>query len=358
MKIAIATKNMLSGGAERVISQLSGYFVSHGQDCEIITLYKDEIFYQLDPKVSVYQIDAPTVNQISDKYTRYRDFRRYIKKSKPDIILSMPEEIGIYVLLTTVGSNIPVIVSERNDPWIMPPKKVTRLLRQLMYPRAKGIIFQTKKASMFFHKDIRAKSIVLPNPLDLTRLPEPYKGDRDKVIVSVGRLEPQKNFRLLIDAMVIVQKRHPDYKLIVYGEGNERNSLEAYAGEKLIKNSWEFPGRDDDVLNKIRKMACFVLTSDFEGVPNALIEAVAIGIPSVSTDCKPGGAREIIINKKNGFLVPVGDANALGNRISRIIDNPSIAEQFSEEGIKIRRKFDEKIVGKQWLSFLTEMAEV
>lgn len=354
-KICIVTRNLLSGGAERVISQLANYFVSdENVECSIVTLYKADLFYTIDDRVKIHQIDVKVTNGIMDKLLRYKAFRQFVMETKPDIILAMPEEIGIYAIAAVMGTGIPIVVSERNNPWVMPNKKITRILRKILYPMADGFVFQTQKAASFFSKSIQRKGIVLKNPLELARIPSRYLGDRKKEIVSVGRLEEQKNFRVLIDAFVIVQQVHPEYRLTIWGEGRKRSELEAYAAHQLPKGKWSFPGRSDNVLNDIRDSACFVLSSDYEGVPNALIEALAMGIPCVSTDCEPGGARELISNGNNGWIVPIKDVNALAEKICFMIDHPEEAEKMGSRGLEVKEEFNVAMVGKKWLEYLEQ----
>lgn len=158
-KIVIVTRNMEGDGAERVIAQLSNYFVECGKKCSIITLDDKEIFYKLDPEISVLPVGFKNRNKLLDKLMRYRVVRKLVKQEKPDLVLSLPEEIGVYVLLALLGTGIPVYVSERNNPWVMPDVRITRILRTLMYPFAKGIIFQTETAKSFFPKYIQRKKL-------------------------------------------------------------------------------------------------------------------------------------------------------------------------------------------------------
>ena len=353
-KITFVTRNLLSGGAERVITQLANYFVNNGWLCQVITMYADDIFYQLDSKIEIIQIDEKNLvnGTIKDKFIRYKKLRSIIKQSKTDIVLAMPEDIGIYVIAAMIGTGIPVVVSERNNPWVMPYNRISRVLRRILYPITDGLIFQTEGAAKFFSQRIRRKSIILPNPLDLNRLPNPYDGKREKCIVSVGRLEEQKNFRLLINAFDKVWQSHQDYKLIIYGEGTKRAELESLANSNKSAKNISLPGRDKNVLERINKSSLFVMTSDYEGVPNALIEAMAIGLPCISTDCEPGGARALIEDGVNGLLVPVNDEESLVNAICKILDNNIEVGDICKNAIRIRDILDCNVVCKQWETYL------
>ena len=351
MHIAIVTAAMAAGGAERVIAQLLGQWCKDGIRCTLITMRKEPIFYEIPKEVELHEIGKQTDNHYLNKLKQYKKLRSIVREIKPDIVLSLPEEIGIYVIGALLGTKIPVVVSERNNPWVMPNKKPTRILRRLLYPFAKGFVFQTKQAASFFSKRIQKKGIVLSNPLDLGRIPAPYTGEREKVIAGAGRLEPQKNFPLLIDAFAKFYTTHTDYTLRIYGDGTLREELEAYAASKLPANSYEFMGRVSDLPQRINSAAAFVLSSDFEGVPNVLIEALAMGVPSVSVDCAPGGAAELIEHGVNGFLVPVRDLEALAHHMCEIIDSP-VAQEFSVESLKIKERMDATVVCRSWLGYL------
>lgn len=350
--IVIVTKNMAAGGAERVIAQLLGEWCKTNCNCTLILLEKSEKFYELPRNLKIYEIGDLCSKLYVDKFLKYQTVRKLIGKIQPDVVLSMPEEIGIYVLLATVGMSTPVVVSERNNPWVMPYKKVSRLLRKIMYPRAAGVIFQTKGAARFFSKQICKRGIVLPNPLDLTRIPMAWQGKREKTVVTAGRLEAQKNQKLLIDAFAKVQKKFHEYRLLIYGDGSLRKSLEIYAREKLMIGSYDFRGNSNQLLEEIKASSLFVMTSDYEGVPNALIEAMAIGIPVVSTDCAPGGAAELIENEINGYLVPAGNVESLANAMIAQLENPVKAEEMVQNALRIREKYDAKIVAQSWLDYL------
>ncbi len=357
MKICIVTRNMKSGGAERVIVQLLQQWVEQKVECSLILLDKTEKQYIIPEGVTIHEIGVISQNAAKDKLGKYRMVRRIVQEIKPDIVLSMPEEIGIYVLLAMLGTGVPVVVSERNDPYVMPYKKVTRVLRKIMYPFAKGLIFQTKQAAAFFSERNQRKGIVLSNPLDLARVPAPYERERTKTIVGAGRLEAQKNFSLLISAFSSFYKTHPDYKLVIYGEGSLRASLEEQA-KCLPKGAVLLPGVSKQLLTDMNGAALFALSSDFEGVPNVLIEAMSMGMPVVSTDCRPGGAANLIDNGKNGILVPCGDAALLADSMCWIIEHPEQAKSMGKEAVKIKDGLDARAVSQQWLEYLEKVISI
>lgn len=350
-KIDIITKAMTSGGAERVIAQLSNYFIAHEICCRIITTDNREVMYPLNERVKVVPIGEKSDNKVIDRVQRYKAIRKLVLSEKPDVVLSMPEDTGIYVILALLGTGIPVYVSERNNPWVMPDVKVTRFLRKVAYPFATGLIFQTEMAKSFFPQKIQKKGIILQNPVDATRIPEPYVGKREKRFVAVGRLEPQKNFPLLINAFAEFSKIEPDYKLTIYGEGREREKLEKLIFNLNLENSVELPGRDKNVLNKINSASGFILSSDYEGMPNALIEAMCMGMPVISTDCPSGGPRMLIENEINGFLIHVNNADELEEKMM-LIANTEVGVKVGKAAEKLKDQVATERVFEEWKNFL------
>lgn len=343
----------MSGGAERVIQQLIQYMQINGYQVELILIYDKPIQYKIHPdcKVSVIRISKSL--KVFDKLQRYAVVRKLVKKGNFDIVLSMPEEIGIYVLLALLGLNIPVVVSERNDPRRMPQKNISRFLRQVAYPFASGFVFQTQMAASFFSKKIQSKGIVLPNPLDTERLKAPFEGRREELVIGAGRLEDQKNFPLLIDAFVLFHATHQDYRLVIYGEGSQHEKLMALIKSKELDGGIiELAGRTDDLVGKMQKASMFVLSSDFEGMPNVLIEAMAMGVPSISTDCPAGGSAELINDGENGILVPTNNVNAMCKAMAKIADDEKFANALGRHAIELRGRLNAEHVCEEWIDYL------
>lgn len=354
MRVGIVSSALVAGGAQRVIVQLIKKWVEWNIEVCLILVEKKEHFFDVPKEVSVFEIGRRSNNSFFDKLKRYSEVIYILKKQKVDIILSLPEEIAIYVSLFNIGSGIPIIVSERNNPWVMPNVKITRFLRKISYCFVNGFIFQTKNAASFFSKKIQRKGVILANPLDLTRIPSRYDGERRKIIVSAGRLERQKNFLLLIESFSIFFKKNKDYTLCIYGEGKQREELQNYIKKKGLEGNVLLPGKNTNLLESIKDASVFVLSSDYEGVPNALIEAMATGIPVISTDCEPGGASDLIINEVNGLLVPVRDSNKLAEAISSLLSNPKKAEDMSLKALLVKERFNCDTVAESWLTFLKE----
>ncbi len=224
------------------------------------------------------------------------------------------------------------------------------IVRQITYDMADHVVFQTEDAKSYFPKRTQKKSVVIPNPLTEGL---PYRDKKtNKDIIMACRLRPQKNVGLAIRAFSQFHKSHPNYRLVVYGEGYMLEELKNLAIEKGVSDSVIFPGHVDDIHQRMASCAMFLLSSDYEGLSNSLIEAMAIGAPTISTDCPVGGSKMMIENGINGILVPVGDEGAISAAMSSIADNPQLANDLSKNAIKIRERLSVSTICPQWETLL------
>lgn len=350
--IIFLTYGMLFGGVEKVIATLVNKFSENGIKCTIITLINDKCVYTLNSHINVIQLYDREGTPPAKEYIKcFVYLRKIVKEIDPDIIVTMPEEISCKAIPFLMGLKIPIIVSERNNPWIMPKGKINRLLRWIFYNFVDGIVFQTQEAAEFFTRNIRNKSTMIPNPLDLSRIPEEWKGNRRKEIVSVGRLESQKNYQLLINAFSEFYKIHNEYVLVIYGTGNEREALEKLIKVKIPETAYCFAGVTNKVLKCINGAAMFVLSSDYEGLPNALIEAMALGLPCISTNCKCGPS-SLIEDGFNGLLTPVGDKEAMVQAMCFIAENEEYALAMGKKAMLIKDELNTDKIVERWRMYL------
>ena len=351
-RLCIVTHNMAGGGCERVIAQLANQFVAWGIGCTIVTEYACASFYPLDERVRLVPMLPGGACPSRSIPRAYLALRRLVRRERPDVVLAMPEKVNVWTVLFLLGSGVPVAVSERNDPRRHPESRVKRALRRLLYPFARGFIFQTEQAAAYFSRRIRARAAVLPNPLDAARLGPPWDGPREKRVAFVGRLERQKDVPLLLNAFARFHASHPDWTLDLYGDGSQRAALEAQAGALLPPGAVAFFGACPDVADRIRRAGLFALSSAFEGMPNALIEAMALGLPCVATDCPCGGPAALIEHGQNGLLAPVGDAEAFAAALSRLADDPALAAALGRRARDIATRLDVRRVAGEWRDYL------
>ena len=284
--------------------------------------------------------------------------RKEILMNCPDIVLVMGLPLDVYVIPAAMKIKTKVIVSERNDPFHFHGKCITKAVSRWLMKFADGFVFQTQDAKNYYASRTKNRGVVIGNPLaNLSEYPNPYRGIRKKYFVTIGRLIKQKNQKLLLEAFHDVHEKYPEYELHFWGEGKEKENLIHYSQKLNIQDVVQFKGTRDDVLDVIKDSTAFVLTSDFEGMPNTLMEAMAIGLPCISTDCSCGGPRELIENYDNGILVPVGDREKLKNAMIYLIENPSIAFALEKNALKIRDNYDEKTICEKWVKYFKAVNE-
>src|SRR5699024_9650677 len=271
------------GGDERVCVLLTEWLHDNDKSVALFTLNRDrEEGYVLKEGVRRIAINE---NSQNSKLSIIINLRNQIKRYKPTVILVMGVPPSVFVVPAVTFLGIPVIISERNDPSKFMGKYTTKLFSRLFMRLDQGYIFQTSNAKSYYSTGVQKKGKIIPNPLTTDNIPKPYKGLRKKKIVSVGRLVPQKNHEMLIKAFNDVLKSYPEYTLTIYGNGNEYNNLKDLIERLGINENVFLPGTTSNIFKQILDAQIFVLSSRFEGMPNALIEAMALGIPVISTNC-------------------------------------------------------------------------
>lgn len=354
MRIVFTTSSLAGGGAERVVARLASYMVSIGHEVSVLMLTENKITYDVDSKVNISFIEP----KINIKGIRYYDrllrYRKAVKRIRPDVVISFSAPVNIMVLQALRWSNIKTIISERNNPYVDPETPNARRKRDKIYHLADGIVFQTEDARDYFSDDIKSKSTIIINPID-SNIPEPFMGERENTIVSVARLDPQKNHKLLIDSFAEISDKIKDYNLHIYGVGMQQSMLQDQINRHGLNDRIKLMGYCDNVLEQIRKASLFVLPSDYEGISNSLLEALALGLPVISTDHPIGGARLLIKSGINGLLTPVGDKDAMKEAMLKVIEDSNLSSRFSSESISIRDRASIKAVSQLWVDFITSI---
>ncbi|AVR00350.1 hypothetical protein OBCHQ24_15510 [Oceanobacillus iheyensis] len=347
-KVTFILGSMAGGGAERVISNLSEYYCTMNYDVNIITLLNDQVDYDLPDNVSLKYISTDKNRGISKVVKWVTTLRKILIKEKPDIVISFFAKINILVLLASILLKVPIFLSERNDPKLDNRGFVVKYLTYLLYPLSKGIIFQTKHAQACFPKYIQRKSTIIPNPINVK-----YDFSSDKklnhTIISVGKLMEQKNHKLLIEAFASIANKYPDFKLKIYGEGVLRYSLLKLISEKNLEGRILLMGREPKIFNAIYNADLFVLSSNYEGLSNSLLEAMALETPVISTNC--AGSNELIIDYKTGRIVNKNDSKALSSAIEFMINNYEEAKSMAKRAKKTVSGFSLISICKKWDSF-------
>lgn len=355
MKIAFVIGSLSGGGAERVVALLANEFAEQGNSTYVISIASKNRSYEISPKVKLLYCTRERGIPGVSFFNRVGDLRNTLNEIKPDVCFSFTVAVNIYSILASVGQKWRLIVCERNDPNFDPKSKFLRMLRSITYYWADGYVFQTTGERDFFPQKIRDKSWVIPNPIN-PLFTDVYHGERQKRFVTAVRLEPQKNLKLAINAFEKFNQSHPDYSFEIYGEGNQYEELNNYIISKKMENKVFLKGRSNTLHKDISSAYAFILSSDYEGMSNSMIEAMALGLPVISTDYPSGGARMVINDHINGLLIPVGGLNELVKAMNEVVENPQLAEQLSYNAKQIRNELSTSRVIRMWSSCLNNKA--
>lgn len=355
MKIIFCLGSLSKGGAERVVCNLSNYFISRGDKVEIIVTRLRKKEYYLDKDINVIALDSTKPLKMFRNLRRVRKLYHLVLDYEPDLVFCfLQEPIARYLVLKTFCRRIrriPVIISVRIDPKNA-FKTVKRRISKALYNKADGFVFQTNEVMGCFKKSIQQRGVIIANSIDeLFFSNSGYSASREKRIVAVGRLVKQKNYQLLVDAFETILPEFRKYTLEIYGDGPLKDDIYDYIVRKGLEDNVKLMGVADNIKDKIESAALFVMSSDYEGMSNALMEAMALGLPCVSTNSAGGGAASLIKDGVNGFLVPVNDPKSLSEKMKTILSNPVISKQLSENARQSMMKYNPNTINAKWAEY-------
>ncbi len=356
-KVLFTCDTMGSGGAEKVISVLANEMAFNGIKISIIGVADTNApnsFYKLEKNVRYENLRLENGKK-ANLFQRAHLLRKRIKSLKPDLVISFLPNANIYTWIALVGLKIPHIVSERNNPYLDPKQKITRFLKKMSFRFSNACVFQTNDAKCFYSARIQKKGIIIKNPIILNSEPCDGLTPKNNVILAVGRLTEQKNYRCLLDSFKIFNEAQDnEYILKIYGDGPLKDDLERYCDLLGIKESVRFLGNDAKWHEKEKNDAMYILSSNYEGMPNALAEAMALGIPCISTDCPSGGSRELIKDCVNGFLTPVNNSQELSQKMIELVNN---GISFYSETRDMIEEYSPKNITNQWIGFIESLSK-
>ena len=340
-KIAFHLNSLQQGGAERVVSNLANRFAKEGYEVVIATEWYGTDEFALDQKVHRVHVgltkEDENRSRISKMLRRIWYLRRFMKKEKPDVVVAFTRGVLYRALAAGIGTGIPVVISVRTDPVGHYDKKADKLRIPLLFPHAAGCVFQTEGAKAFFAPYLQENSRIILNPLNPKYVGVPEPAVRTKDVVQSGRLVDFKNQPMLIRAFLKVHEKHPDYTLKIYGPDSKdgtKEILESIIHENHAEDFVKLMGGSNTLEKDLADAALYAFSSDWEGLPNALMEAMALGLPVVSTDCPCGGPKTLIEDGVNGLLVPIMDEKAMTDGILRLIEDRELAERLGREARK------------------------
>ena len=349
MKISFFIGGMQRGGAERVISILANDYCARGWDVDIVLLLQNAVEYDLDSRIRIVNITKKAGGYLKNAPRWLSGIRKYLKERKPDRVVSFVGRINALVLTASVGMKLPIIISERNDPKQDGRGAFMQWYCNRIYHRAKVIVYQNEHEKSCFSKSLEKKGCIIPNPVSVAV----EKAGSSMTVATAGRLIEQKNQKVLVSAMAQVHNTYPDVKCRIYGEGPLRRHLQAQIEELGMQDVVTLEGNVKDIHQQLADCGIFALTSNFEGLSNALIEAMMVGLACITTDYP--GARELITNGENGLVVPMNDADALAEAIIKLIENNNgCADTLAQQGKAFADRFRADVVLNQWHTVIEE----
>lgn len=352
MRVSLFIGTMASGGGgEKVLSMIANHMKDKGWDVDIVLMLSGEVnreHFNLNNKITILNLSS-SQSYVKNSLSWIYRIRKYVNNYKPDVIVSFFGRISAVVLTATIGKRIPIIVSERSNPRRDGRGYLMLHYCDFIYHRAKNLVFQTKSQQSCFSNSHTTKSIIIPNPIKIIDVPNvPIEKD---LVVTVGRLHPYKNQQMLIDAIEIVRKQVPNVMCILYGDGQLQEALNLSINKKGLQKNVILAGKKMNVLDYVARAKVFVMTSDLEGLSNALIEAMMLEKICITTDYE--GADELINNGVNGIIVQRKNVQELADQLIKILLDTG--DEYLVMGKNARKKivsFNEKDVMRQWDSLI------
>lgn len=362
MKILFITNSIGFGGAEKMMAFVANSLCKRNHTVSVINFNSVGIEINsslqiFDDRIKVITYSGKQGGQIS-RLKKFLFAYQNISCSNADVIVgftAFPNYIGKIV---GFFKGIPSIMSERGNPYITINKRnLHSLLELVIINHSEGGVFQIEGAKSFYGKNLQKKSIIIPNPI-FFKAPikyVPYE-QRTKTIVSVGRFDnAQKRYDVMIKAFSIFLMKNPEWILKLYGDGPDAEKIKTWVAEEGISDKVLFMGVSKNPMKDISIDGIFLITSDYEGISNSLLEAMAIGLPCVSTDSPPGGARMLIEDGVNGLLAPTGSPESIANAMNRFVENPDLAKSCGNNARNVINRFNADKLMDLWEKYIIKI---
>lgn len=355
MKIVFVIKNMGLGGSCKQLAMTANALSHYGHSVYIYSYNTNKLEQSLSENVVYIPENRIIKHRVLEWILVPLRIRKKIKEISPDLIISWRTQAGAHCILGSLGTNTKCVFSERSDPYM--EHSNIHWITTYLANMSDGGVFQTEKAKLYYKK-LSRKSIVIPNPVNpLLNLQTfvPYS-TRPHKIVFVGRMSLiQKRQDILLKAMKEINNILPDYKLYLYGNGPSEKEIKNLVTEYGLTNSVVFCGSVTNVVEYIKDARLMLLSSDYEGIPNSIIEAFQVGVPVVTTDCSPGGCRVLIDDNYNGNIVPFRDYHALAEKSIELLNDENKASNYINNSKRKLEEFAPSYVFEKWNNYLTNI---
>lgn len=352
-RILFMTESLGIGGAQKIIVFVANQAIQAGYDVTLMAMQPDTNIFKIDSNIKVITPSILTDNKKIAIFEKVRFFRKILSSTKFDCIINFP--ISQTSFLALLGNKIPLLTSERGAPSMYP--FIGKMVMKYMFSKSKLVGFQTSMAQDYYTQLSKSKTFVIPNPVFFDQSGQDKIFKRQDVI-SVGRFDPVKKFDNLIQSFIELHDDFPDERLVIYGDGPQRDLLEKMIADANAQNYIKLPGKIKITPDFYNQAKIFVLSSQYEGIPNTLLEALSTGTPVVATDCEPGGARFLTKNGTvGGPVVPFNDVQALRNSLYHSLHHYDEALKIGELGKYVNQEFAPDIIAKKWLDEIERFVE-
>lgn len=360
-RIAIVAADLQQGGTQKVIAMLAGDWVARGHRVDIISFEAATAtpLVDLPPAASLHRLDLlrrsrNPLQAAAALLQRVTILRAKLRALAPDIVISFIDQTNIICLLATRMTGLPVIVAERSSPAVAPLPRAWQILRRLTYPWTTMLVVQSRQAAAFF-RWLRRPIAVISNPAPAAT-PLVQNSTEPPTILALGRLSPEKGFDLLLRAFARAAAHHPHWRLLILGEGPEREALQSIAADLMVTDRVDLAGWVRHPWDAVQRADLYVLTSRFEGFPNALIEAMARGLPAVAFDC-PDCVGEIVRHEIDGLLVPPDDVDALATALDTLMTDPERRRRYAARAPEVMSRLSPSSIFNAWHQAISQVAK-
>ncbi|MFW6169316.1 MAG: glycosyltransferase family 4 protein [Planctomycetota bacterium] len=359
-RLTLVIHALHGGGAEKSMALAANHWAARGNEVTLITFDSLESdVYHVTPAVHRVALnamwDSPSaVHAVVNNYRRWRRLRTAIREARGDWVISFTDKTNVSTLLACLATGARVVVCERIDPRPHGIGFFWSQLRRWSYPRSTAVVVQTQAAGDFVQQFVRRKPVyVIPNCVWSGTVPDslPTLECRPRRIVAMGRLVPQKGFDLLVEAFAQVAPDHPEWTAVLVGEGPERQRLETLIEQRGLSGRVSLCGWRDDPARLLSQAQVFVLSSRYEGFPNALLEAMACGVVPVAFDCD-SGPRDIVRHNVDGLLVPPADVERLAQTLSSLLSDTGWRQRLAASAREVTQRFGVDVFFNRWEEIL------
>lgn len=358
MKIVFVIAGLGAGGAERVISLISNEWIRRGWKVSLIAFDgpDDPVYHEFHPSIELIRLNLSTTSGkrlagLATNIRRLCALRRHLREMKPDLVISFLTKINAVTLAAGIGLGVPAIVSERNNPQKQASHPLWRFLLDRLYLRAAAIVMQTSASLECLPRNVRPHAVVIPNPISAPAIGGGGRASHPPTVSGVGRLIPQKGFDLLISAFALVAEDFPEWRLVIWGEGDGRPQLESLIAHHHLDDRIKLAGLSDRPGSWIDETDIFALSSRFEGFPNVLGEAMAAGLPVIAFDC-PFGPADLITHDENGMLIQTDDIGSFASGLARLMDEKMLRDSFSQAARRSMARLRPETTVDQWTNLV------